>query len=316
MYYITLDLEWNQSGLRKNDIARLDSLNEEIIEIGAVKLDAKLKIIDHFNIYIKPCINKKINKNVARIITINQEDIEQGVSFSQAIAAFRVWCGNSYQLFTWGNDDIRILKRNLLYFNEPDCFLTQCYNLQKLFAFYHLGDMSNQKSLSFAVEFFNIPLNEAFHSAIADARYTALILQHMDTQKALIDYKTHIYNSVRLDISIEESQITYTNFTNLESAICNAKVQAIKCPVCSQLADTHLDWFACSTHKLCAFGFCLEHGGLFATLKSTIFNTGAVHISKTIKVASAYDLEKMKQLKQKRALKKPENYKTNHPKQS
>lgn len=303
MYYITLDLEWNQSGLRKNDIARLNSLNEEIIEIGAIKLNEQLKIIDHFSIFIKPFINKKINKNVARIITINQDDIERGVSFAQAIASFKVWCGQSYQLFTWGNDDIRILKRNLLYFGEEDTFLTQCYNLQKLFAFSHLGDMSHQKSLAFAVEFFSIPLNESFHSAIADARYTALVLQRMDMQKALVDYKSHIYNSVRLDITLGESEVTFTNFSDVTLAISNAKVQAIKCPLCNQLAAIHLDWFACCTHKLCAFAFCMEHGGLSATLKSTIFNTGAVHVTKKIKLASTQDFEKIKKLHQKYSLK-------------
>ncbi|MEG2295457.1 MAG: 3'-5' exonuclease, partial [Oscillospiraceae bacterium] len=262
MYYITLDLEWNQSGLRKNDIARLSSLNEEIIEIGAIKLDEQLKIVDHFRAFVKPCVNKKINKNVARIININHDDIAGGVSFYDAIAAFQEWCGVSYQLFTWGNDDIRILKRNLLYFNQDDNFLKQCYNLQKLFAFYHLGDMSNQKSLSFAVEFFNIPLEEAFHSAIADARYTALVLQHMDTQKALINYKSHIYNSVRLDITIGESQVTYTNFQSLHHAVTNPKVSGIKCPVCSQVCDMALDWFSYSSNKQVAFAVCFEHGGL------------------------------------------------------
>lgn len=51
-----IDLEWNGAYSR-----RLHGFINEIIEFGAVKLDAQLNITDRFSCFVKPQVTKKIN---------------------------------------------------------------------------------------------------------------------------------------------------------------------------------------------------------------------------------------------------------------
>ena len=56
MDYIVFDLEWNQP--YDNDISFMKRtkipVSGEIIQIGAVKMDENLQIIDEFSIFVKP----------------------------------------------------------------------------------------------------------------------------------------------------------------------------------------------------------------------------------------------------------------------
>ena len=67
MNYIVLDLEWNQSSDKFN---RECGLPFEILEIGAVKLNKKMKIIDQYDELIKPQIYHTIHYITTKIINI------------------------------------------------------------------------------------------------------------------------------------------------------------------------------------------------------------------------------------------------------
>ncbi len=54
MNIVILDLEWNGAYSR-----RLHGFINEIIEFGAVKLDAQLNITDRFSCFVKPQVTKK-----------------------------------------------------------------------------------------------------------------------------------------------------------------------------------------------------------------------------------------------------------------
>ena len=56
MNYIVFDLEWNQNPSGKK--TRNDRLPFEIIEIGAVKVNSKKEITDHFHRLIKPQVRE------------------------------------------------------------------------------------------------------------------------------------------------------------------------------------------------------------------------------------------------------------------
>ena len=94
MNYIVLDMEWNQPmpGVRleyKNDRC----LANEIIQIGAVKMDENLQIIDTFEINIKPQELKHINHNVRKLTGIDDALLADASDLATAIAEFRTWCG-------------------------------------------------------------------------------------------------------------------------------------------------------------------------------------------------------------------------------
>ena len=79
MNYIVFDLEWNQNPSGKK--TRNDRLPFEIIEIGAVKVNSKKEITDHFHRLIKPQVYKWIHDSIHEVIHVDYKDLMKGVPF-------------------------------------------------------------------------------------------------------------------------------------------------------------------------------------------------------------------------------------------
>ena len=89
MHYIVLDLEWNQN---PNERQRPNTLLPfEIIEIGAVKLDAGRRKISTFHRLIKPSVYHWIQDSVRQIIHLDYKDLKKGVPFPDAAQDFIDW---------------------------------------------------------------------------------------------------------------------------------------------------------------------------------------------------------------------------------
>ena len=73
MNYIVFDLEWNQNPSGKK--TRNDRLPFEIIEIGAVKVNSKKEITDHFHRLIKPQVYKWIHDSIHEVIHVDYKDL-------------------------------------------------------------------------------------------------------------------------------------------------------------------------------------------------------------------------------------------------
>ena len=104
----------------------------EIIEIGAVKLDSNLEVIDTFSVFIKAQLGKKLHSRVKELTNITNDDISAGTPFSQAMSNFRKWVSHEDNIIlTWGDTDIRVLIENFKYFNGisfiPFLNLLVCY---------------------------------------------------------------------------------------------------------------------------------------------------------------------------------------------
>ena len=83
MDYIIFDLEWNQP--YSNDISFMKRtrmpLTGEIIQIGAIKLNDKLEIVDSFTMYVKPKYLLHMHKHVKALTGITNQDLNRGVPF-------------------------------------------------------------------------------------------------------------------------------------------------------------------------------------------------------------------------------------------
>ena len=116
MNYIVFDLEWNQSpGGKRWSNSRLPF---EIIEIGAIKLNEEKEIVDSFQRLIKPQVYNWIHDSIHEVIHMNYKDLQKGTLFPQAITEFLEWCGEEYIFFTWGNQDVMELQRNMKYYGK------------------------------------------------------------------------------------------------------------------------------------------------------------------------------------------------------
>ena len=100
--YIIFDLEATCVEDRKVQFTN------EIIEIGAVKLDKDLNQIDTFGTFVKPTINPVLSEFCVSLTTIQQQDVDSGEGFEVALQRFAEWIiadGDEVMLLSWGHYD-------------------------------------------------------------------------------------------------------------------------------------------------------------------------------------------------------------------
>ena len=94
MAFIIIDLEFNNlSEIHKyypniyKDIPNLKELDliNEIIEIGAIKVDMYMKPLEELKVYIKPSVIPVVNPKILSITNIKHEELENGVSFNEGL---------------------------------------------------------------------------------------------------------------------------------------------------------------------------------------------------------------------------------------
>ena len=177
MEYIILDLEWNQPVSRSRMIKSPIRLSGEIIQMGAVKVNEKLEILDTFDVDIKPVYYKKMNKVVSDITGIKTDDLEEGIPFTEAIEKFRLWC-NGEVFVTWGPCDCQMLVDNMHIHNVDSSWLPEMYDAQEIFDD-QVTMEGRQFALSYAIFYFKIKPFEA-HNALNDTLNTVKVLEKLD----------------------------------------------------------------------------------------------------------------------------------------
>ena len=80
MYYVILDLEWNNTYDRKTR-----GFINEIIEIGAVLLDESLNEVSRFSRLIRSQIGKKLRGSVKQLTHITNEDLDNGIPYTLSL---------------------------------------------------------------------------------------------------------------------------------------------------------------------------------------------------------------------------------------
>jgi len=108
MKYIIIDLEWNGAPLYKTG-----GYFNEIIEIGAVRLDEELRQIDTFQALVQPKIHKKLTGRVKRLTHISNDEVRNARRFKETYRDFQNWLGSEENcVLTWGSGDILVLLEN------------------------------------------------------------------------------------------------------------------------------------------------------------------------------------------------------------
>lgn len=189
--YIIFDLEWNNAYC----YAAKKAVNE-IIEIGAVKLDHRLKVVDTFKQLIKPSISKKLSSHFSNLTNITLEEIkENGIPFSDAFRAFSSWARGEDNVFlSWSNSDLYVLQQNYLQFfgisNIP--FLTNYCDAQKYcmaFIDDSVQSPNQQISLSNCANIFEIDFDSSnLHRALTDCYLTAACLEKVYDCEKMKEY--------------------------------------------------------------------------------------------------------------------------------
>lgn len=226
MYYIIFDLEWNNA----YNYSTGKGMNE-IIEIGAVKLDEKLNIVDTFKQLIKPKISKKLTGRFKNLTHITADEInEYGIPFQKAIEDFAFWSGKESIFMSWSNSDLYVLTDNFKKFMGTTSidFMTKYVDMQKYCQAF-LDDLGrNQISLAHCAERFNITVDtENLHRALEDCYLSAKCLEKVFDRKKFNKY------IVECDLHFFEKLI-YKPFilTNPVTPEYNVYNEKLYCPIC------------------------------------------------------------------------------------
>lgn len=184
--YIVLDLEFNRSNngfvSERNGV----KLYNEIIQIGAVKLNAAREEIDSFSRIVKPSAYFKINNEVKQLTGISKEDIFNGIEFKRALYEFLEWGGDGSELITWSSTDARVLKENIAYHGIEHVQLPPCYDIQVMFDDQVSMD-DRPMPLNYAIWKLGIKSKPA-HNALNDAISTAKVFCKLDLSDGLNEY--------------------------------------------------------------------------------------------------------------------------------
>lgn len=176
MQYIVLDLEWNGSYSKK-----AHGYFNEIIEVGAVKLDEQMHIVDTYRAAIKPVVSKKLSAIVTDLTNITVEELEDGTTFMAMMRQFSRWVGNeSSVVLTWSTTDLLVLMENCRYFTgRKEIFFLHNYMDFQAYAQQRMGvGTAQQVGLARAGEMLGIPEDDmSLHRALDDSKLTAAILQ-------------------------------------------------------------------------------------------------------------------------------------------
>ncbi|MCC8049464.1 MAG: exonuclease domain-containing protein [Clostridiales bacterium] len=323
MNYIVLDLEWNQCPTGKAQ--EVPSLPFEIIEIGAVRLNAEHQIVDRFREIVKPQVYTSLHFRTREIVTLRSIDFAGARSFPEVAASFLKWCRGeedalpdsntsdtaisgekntaadtdcsasleSPEFCTWGPADLTELQRNLSYYNiEANFpFPLMYYDIQKIFSIVY-EDRKSRKSLEYAVDFLKLPKDIAFHSALSDAIYASMVMQKLTDEQVRENSSVDYYRTPRTrsqEIHLHYS--TYDKFVSRPFASANqamkdAVVTSTRCPTCGKPAQKKIRWFSAGGHNQFALALCPEHGYLKGKIRLRQNRDGKTYVVKTLKPVS------------------------------
>ena len=101
MNYIILDLEWDSVFYKPQK-----RFINQILQIGAVKLNQSFDVIDTFEVTIKSEISNKVTGRFTKLTGITNEAMRAGVPFKEAVNTYNAWVGDNTVTMTWSNSDL------------------------------------------------------------------------------------------------------------------------------------------------------------------------------------------------------------------
>ncbi|MCQ2413234.1 MAG: exonuclease domain-containing protein [Clostridia bacterium] len=268
MYYITLDLEWNQAYAQKALAVQkqLSSrLRGEVIQIGAVKLDRNMVPCGSYSVIIKPKFFKKIHRHVSELTGISQEMMNRGMPLSQAAEGFRRFCGEDFCFLTWGPDDVPMLKDNFRVNDLPSDWLDKTYDLQVIFN-RQTDDSTKQRSLEYAMEYFEIPQTLPAHDALNDAYFTALVAAKLDVAEGIREYRAVMGDILESSV-IGDADAGDDGYVTIGELFADECVASPVCPICKKPLTRKDKPLHSRGQRFCVLCRCEKDGDMFLTLK-------------------------------------------------
>ena len=251
MDYIVMDMEWNQAITYSDMVKDPVFLTGEIIQIGAVKLNQDLEVVDSFNSRIVPQYYTELHPKVAEITKLSDRDLRNGQLFTSVFDSFCDWCGADFVFLIWGTEDLRILRKNMELYDIDTSFMPPCFNLQNIFAD-QVSHNSKQYGLTKALAAVNETPFDA-HDALNDAKSTTLLCSHLDLIKGLEEYREIVEHKD----GVVESYEFEEPYADIADALSDDYVISFECPHCGDIVWGD-NWIRKAGTTLLSLGQCYD----------------------------------------------------------
>ncbi len=176
MNFIILDLEatcWQGNAMGRQ---------QEIIEIGAYRINGFGDWIDQFQSFVKPIQHPRLSTYCKDLTGITQAQINQARTFNIIFEMFEVWLeeyDEPYLLCTWGAKDMPFIFADCERHDLDYSFLPKAIDLKYQYAQIH--QLGKEVGLAKALEYNAIEFEGNRHRAIDDAYNTSrLFLAYLD----------------------------------------------------------------------------------------------------------------------------------------
>lgn len=167
MHYIIFDLEatcWEGDKSKPN----------EIIEIGALKLNEHFEIVDEFQAFVKPVLYPELSDFCKKLTSITQQEVDGANTFNIVSEQFKIWMGRSYLLCSWGKYDKNQLQKDCILHQKDFTWTKRHISLKHQYIDQYKVSKRNA-GMGAALRQFGLPLVGTHHRGIDDARNIAAI---------------------------------------------------------------------------------------------------------------------------------------------
>jgi len=176
-HFVIVDLEATCYDRNNNKEKAPTGFFNEIIEIGAIKLDSTGKEIDRFSHFCKPKTYKKLSNFCIELTTITQEDINNADDLAIILEEFMIWCKDCV-IISWGNYDKTQLSKDLIR-NDLEIYLDYLEDHHSLKHLHGKWNNLGKRGVGMgrALKYENIELEGTHHRGIDDAINIAKIFR-------------------------------------------------------------------------------------------------------------------------------------------
>lgn len=259
MTYILLDLEWNAAYSRRHS-----KFVNEIIQIGAVKLDDNLNFVDDISIMVHSQLTKKLSNRFKNLTNISNDEMLAGLSLFDAISKYNEWAGTDTLTMTWSTSDLYAIIENCKSFADGKMFNFEKYvDLQGFVQDYlHRNghEFSGQISLKNAADLMKLTTDGLeLHTARDDSFLSSQLLRATFDKNRLL--------SVAKDASKPEfyERLLFKpyNITSINDSCVDKETLRFKCEKCGTYAKRKTKWvyknhWFSATFKCRRCGYCFN----------------------------------------------------------
>ncbi len=149
---------------------------QEIIEIGAVKVNGYGEQVSQFNRFVRPKVNPRLSSFCTQLTGIEQSQVSTANPFPHVLDSFLEWAEVDYEdylLISWGNEDQMLFRNDCRLHGLEFEWLAPHLNLKM--AYKHLKGLPKPTGLARTVEREGLDFIGDPHRAIFDAVNAASI---------------------------------------------------------------------------------------------------------------------------------------------